>query len=122
MVVRLVRSWSLLCVCACARRVVPSTWWPANGTLEEEAWAFDDELARDRRLSSHSSHATDASAHLVTSLPGLPRSFSSKQWAGLLPVEDGGADGPGALFYWLFEADNGTHSKSKDGKAPLIIW
>ena len=59
---------------------------------------------------------------LVTSLPGLPRSFSSKQWAGLLPVEDGGADGPGALFYWLVEADNGTHRKSKDGKAPLIIW
>ena len=89
------------------------------GLHGEAAPHFDDELERDRRLSSH---ATDASAHLVTSLPGLPRSFSSKQWAGLLPVEDGGSDGPGALFYWLFEADNGTHRKSKDGKAPLIIW
>ena len=65
--------------------------------------------------------AADASAHRVTSLPGLPRSFSSSSGPGCYPSKTAGPTAR-ALFYWLFEADNGTHRKSKDGKTPLIIW
>ena len=117
---RFVRSWSLLCVC----RARAASSRPRGGPRTARSRRRPGPLTTSLSATAGFRRTRDGrvGAHLVTSLPGLPRSFSSKQWAGLLPVEDGGSDGPGALFYWLFEADNGTHRKSKDGKAPLIIW
>ena len=47
------------------------------------------------------------SRHLVKDLPGLSSAaFKTRQWAGLLPVDDDSAGGAGALFYWLFECDS----------------
>jgi len=58
--------------------------------------------------------AVSADDHLVTALPGLDAgSFPSKQYAGMLPVDNSGKS---FLFYWLFEAEDSPLEK------PLVIW
>ena len=54
-----------------------------------------------------------AKDHLVTDLPGLKEPLGSDHYAGLLPVDETGAN---SLFYWLFEAPTNPLDK------PLIIW
>lgn len=56
--------------------------------------------------------ATSPEEHLVTALPGLKDGdFSTKQYAGHIPVEDG------FHFYWLFESASADPSSD-----PLVIW
>ena len=59
--------------------------------------------------------------HLVTSLPLLDdTSFTTKQWAGHLPVSD---NGDKYFFYWLFAPDFESHSRIQVEKdAPIIVW
>jgi carboxypeptidase C (cathepsin A) len=51
--------------------------------------------------------------HEVHNFPGMPSGFSTKHFAGGLPVNDGST---GYLFYWLFECSTAPETK------PLLIW
>ena len=65
-----------------------------------------------RRLTS--TKLVDPAAHAVTGLPGLPRDWAGRHWAGMIDSDDRTG---GRLFYWLFE----KKEKPAPG-TPVIIW
>lgn len=62
----------------------------------------------------------DPGHYVVSSLPGLPADYHTKQWAGQIPIPYAGVDHYGGIFFWLFEPNTTDSAKTKD--SPLIIW
>ena len=86
----------------------------------------DASLARSQRRTLSSLDLPIPNDHLVASLPLLePGSFPTRQWAGLLPLNQ--TEDDKYIFYWLLEpdfSDTAGDGLSKDDPAqvPLVIW
>ena len=86
----------------------------------------DASLARSQRRTLSSLDLPTPNDHLVASLPLLePGSFPTRQWAGLLPLNQ--TEDDKYIFYWLLEpdfSDTAGDGLSKDDPAqvPLVIW
>ena len=55
----------------------------------------------------------DASGDLIQGLPGLPSSFTSKQYSGYVTVD---AKSNRNLFYWFVESGNNPATD------PVVLW
>ena len=86
----------------------------------------DASLARSQQRTLSSLDLPTPNDHLVASLPLLePGSFPTRQWAGLLPLNQ--TEDDKYIFYWLLEpdfsdtADDGL-SEDDPAQVPLVIW
>jgi carboxypeptidase D len=64
----------------------------------------------------HVHRSTDPKDHVVDDLPGLPKEFKERMFAGHVKVWEPTLKNKGALFYWLIESQNEPDSD------PLLIW
>jgi carboxypeptidase D len=109
-----------------AIRIIPSEWSVTSISNNTNTNRRREQYRRVKQLVSNPVYVEvpkSPDEHLVESIPLLdPSTFTTKHWAGHLPVS---SNGDKYFFYWLFAPDMKGNTGTKaiaDGDIPIIIW